>query len=303
MDGTRGRRRQDGSTHFVAIDHGPAGYVAVGFVDDGPDRDGLIMHSADGTAWKDVSGPVTVGLDIVDVAANDDMYVAIAQASGPARTVLLTSADGRRWVRVPPPDGSVETYGHDIAASPDGFLAAGGDPAVAAAWRSADGADWEALPGDGPASADHGLNSLVATDGGWAALGPNVAAPHILQSSDGRSWFAAAISSDDDVRAYELTIGDTGWYVAGGEGSCGPLSSCPEGPVGWWSVDSRSWILVPSGTTPVRPGAGALVPVGDAGFVWVDGQTAQAGPDPLHLGPHRRARGRNPRRRVRRRRR
>ena len=260
-----------------ALTAGPAGLVAVGFQDVGADRTGVVLWSDDGTAWSLIDDPGMVELEMRDVAAGPNGYAAIAQTIGPVTTIFLSSVDGRTWARADPPPGAAEGYGHTVAGSTTGFLASGGDPSVAALWRSSDGRSWEALPGDDVTTG--GVWDIASTPDGWAALIGESERPTVGRSVDGTEWSVTSVPAAGDERAYTIAPGERGWLMRGGKGSCGffGMGSCAEGAANWWSADGASW-----GRMPVEhPLDGPILDVaaGDRGFVaWEDGQ-AWSSPD------------------------
>lgn len=126
---------------------GPAGLVGVGSTCQ-PNPVGCspaVWFSTDGTAWQRATLP-TLGGGLGSVIATPTGYVATggeacdtsARPSGACPGLVLTSADGRTWTRVPfPQDGELGTI---TAVGDRLFLTAQG--ATTGVWVSQDGTSW-----------------------------------------------------------------------------------------------------------------------------------------------------------------
>ena len=268
----------------AGVAHGRAGFVSVAFDTDGPPTAGVIRWSADGLAWRRV-GPdaMLADVDLVDVAATDERYVAVGTKGGepdlgrPSEVVVLTSEDGRAWGVAPPLPGLATGYAGSIVAGPMGFVLLGHDTSGSpAAWSSPNGLDWTWIE-DG----DAGPPSAVAADphrGGWIGLAANVARPVALHSADGVSWTAAPIDDSDDRRAHDVTPGPGGYLVVGDEGTCGPFSSCGGRSVGWWSGDGVGWGRLPE-DSPIGAGGVVLASHPERGYLAMGSSGTWTSPD------------------------
>lgn len=269
----------------VAVSDG--GFIVVGRDMRGGGDDGTIRWSADGTSWLRVDRPGQFrDVSLVDVAAGPGGFVAIGTTTGadesphPALVVVFASDDGRTWVRRQAGLGDSRGYASAIAGGPEGFLvtADGADGGISA-WLSRDGVTWQAID---PSATPAGPPTSPVADpqrGGWMALGPNVGDPIAMHTLDGLAWSSSAIGSSDATRAYELAISSWGYLAVGGQGDCGPFSSCPEGPIAWWSGDGLAWSRLPAEATPFDLGGVAVGASEERGFVAVRGSGAWSSPD------------------------
>ncbi len=265
--------------HLAAVAANDDGYVAVGFAEIIGRRDGVILSSPDGRTWERVGVPEALrNVDIVGVAAGPGGFVAVGSASAEdgasLATVAFRSADGRAWVRGGLP-GAVGTYVYSIGGGPGGYVVAGNDvEGGPATWFSADGSSWQRVPTEALGAGSAGVNHPVPDGDGWIALGSNVQAPALLRSADGLRWTTTSIEATTDAHAYKVVAGRWGYLVSGGQGSCGPFSSCPSESVTWWSGDGAAWTRLTSGDGPLASGGSVLVAAGDRGFVGMDGASA-----------------------------
>ncbi len=70
-----------------------------------------------------------------------------------------------------------------------------------------------------------------------------------------------------------------GYLIIGGQGDCGPLASCAEAPVSWWSADGLAWGRLPAVDSLLDVG-GIAIGVSDThGFVVVRGDAVSGSPD------------------------
>jgi hypothetical protein len=275
---------EGGSAQVAAVTGGSQGFVAVGWWEDGPRRNGLIWSSRDGETWSSVgvAGQLEA-VELLDVAETADGYVALGVGTLGAidrpHAVFLTSPDGRSWARLGQVPGSADTYPGWLTAGDDGVVAAGtdanGDPAV---WRSPDGQSFERVALE--LSADLSVSDPHGMDEGFVAIGGPGSAPVLLRSADGAAWSATPIDPADDVYATRLVPGEWGWVVQGAWApTCSANASCPASAIAWWSVDGISWGRLPIDGSPAATGGSIVVPAGMHGLLAIDGASAWSSPD------------------------
>ena len=282
-DGVVGGEGGNGA-QVAAVTAGAQGFVAVGWWDDGPDRNGLIWFSKDGETWTSVAAPGQLdSVGLVDVVEAADAYVALGVGTlggiDRPHAVFLASPDGRSWSRLGQVPGSADTYPEWLAGGHDGVLAAGtdadGDPAV---WGSPDGRSFERLAIELPTGLS--VSDPQADDGGYVALGGSGSPPAMLRSADGTKWSATAIDSAGDVFATRLVPGEWGWVVQGSWApTCAGDASCPASAMAWWSGDGRAWGRLPSDGSPAATGGSIVVSAGMHGLLAIDGASAWSSPD------------------------
>ena len=263
--------------HMAAVTADASGFVAVGFHEIGPERDGVIWFSADGRSWDTVGlGAALAGVDLVDVAAGVGGFVALGStlAGGAPATVVYRSDDGEHWERLAIP-GAADTYASSVAGGPGGYVASGnaGDGG-SVMWVSRDGRTWERTAREAMGAGGAGVIDPQADGEGWVALGSNVLPPVLLRSTDGIAWTATGIEATTEAYADRLVAGRFGLIALGGQGSCGPLGSCGSGVVAWWSGDGGRWTRLRLDPEDANGGA-AVVAAGDHGFIQIDGANAR----------------------------
>lgn len=141
---------------------GPAGWVVVGAVQSGSERDAAAWFSTDGTTWSQVQSPSFGGAGAQDMqrcAAAGDGFVAVGSAAAGDSTdaAVWWSPDGRTWERSPAPTlgGDDEQVAADVAGDGAEVVAvgadrSGGDYAVAL-WHSGDGGrTWDRIDPGAP---------------------------------------------------------------------------------------------------------------------------------------------------------
>jgi hypothetical protein len=259
------------------------GFAAVGYRETGDVRDGVAWSSVDGLRWSAAADPAFKGIELVDVAEAPSGFTALGVASPDGEhptAVVFASADGKTWQRLAPLPTTGDTYPGSIAGGSGGVLVVGSDAVGAvAAWRSGDGRTFRRVTLTGPAG--DGLVDPHAIDGGFLALGTKDGAPALLRSADGTSWDAAQIDTRTDADASTVVGGRWG-IVAQGVVSpdCDPNSeSCVPTDLGWWSLDGKTWVILPAGDSPVVNGVSLLIPAGDHGLLAIDGADAWSSPD------------------------
>jgi hypothetical protein len=247
---------------------GPAGVVAVGWIDDPAGAGSASWSSKDGLAWSaradafptDPSGSDVV--EVTDVVATDSGWLAIGREDpfcqldcglDPVRALAWRSIDGLHWQAVagtPSLDGAGMTA---VTRHGSGFVAVGLTGPRAAAWTSPDGATWTRAPEsaalDAIPSADrsiwttmtavasgHGVVVAVGSDGPGGAHGP---AGRAWWSADGRTWTSAVgdgFEASGEVSVMLEAVGATpdGFVAVGSsDGTCRPGI--------WESSDGRAW--------------------------------------------------------------
>jgi hypothetical protein len=264
--------------HLAAVAADDSGFVAVGFHETGPQRDGVIWHSPDGRSWAVVGVPAAMaGVDLVDVAAGVGGFVALGTSLEEAitTTVIYRSDDGERWERLAIP-GAGDSYAGSVAGGPGGYVVTGnaGDGG-SATWVSSDGRTWDRVAREAMAAGGGGVIDPQAVGDGWVALGSNVQPPVLLRSSDGIAWSATSIESESESYGSALVIGRWGYIVQGGLGACGPLAFCPEDTVAWWSGDGGRWTRMPL-EAGIANGGAILVEADDHGVIQLDGANARS---------------------------
>lgn len=173
------------------------------------------------------------------------------------RTAVVMSSDGERWELVTDDDLGGPGMLRDVAATADGFLAVGGridgtrpapEALVPAAWRSADGRQWEQLDlGGGIGGPDgHGGEGLVSV----AAAGERVLAVGetgvLLSLDEGETWEAVDLFEVDGV---DGLVGDIAGLRVAAHGTRGFLllgvtGGDVEGSrvLAWTSPDGEAWV-------------------------------------------------------------
>jgi len=245
--------------------------------------DGLILLTEDGRAWQRATDEDLRGVEISDVVATADGFVAVGfepRVDPPALDatgVVLASPDGRDWERLATLPGA---WLSRIAAGPSGFLAVGEVEMKGVVFASADARRWDQLPS---ASAFGGASVVdaAAVGGGWVAVGSSHGRAHAWTSPDGRTWTSAPMDGADpvpgiaavEVRA--ITTAGTGLMALGTDDPpCeGDPEWCPHYGAAWWSADGTRWLRLPT-EGPLGQWGQRVFGAGDAGFVVLDGSAA-----------------------------
>ncbi|HEX5947507.1 MAG TPA: hypothetical protein VFY82_14575 [Acidimicrobiales bacterium] len=186
-----------GDESVLDIGLGPAGLVAVGNRSSDAGSEGLAWSSTDGVEWAPVDLPAADGAaqwSLQSVAVADGYTIGGSATISHQGTVPLVwrSADGRSWSNPTPlplhDNGRFSTNGvavDRLAATPDGWVASGGDwmPHV---WQSTDGSAWTLAPDLTDTYFPDGvdLGDVDAAGGLVVALG---SPPAVLRLSDG-AW-------------------------------------------------------------------------------------------------------------------
>ena len=211
-----------------------------------------------------------------DVVWTGSRFVAVGAADGGV-AVFLDSTDGSSWHRQK--SSGAHWTPSKIAVGPAGLVAIGRIGGDAANWTSADGLTWTAsrdafpMPAVGSDSVE--ITDVVASDGGWLAVGRrdpscNIecgTAPsraYVWTSSDGLHWTRipdqAALKGGGMVAVARSGQG----FVAAGVGAARAVI--------WTSTDGSSWSRVPDARMFRGPSTpGGVMPVAATGVA------AQAG--------------------------
>lgn len=116
--------------------------------------------------------------------------------------------------------------------------------AVASAWQSADGADWEVAAMPEPEEAGvSAMHDVAANPTGVAAIGSVGEAPAAWWSLDGTAWTRSPRFTEDHAILAHLTAIPGGFAIAGNR---------RDRPADWLSSDGRAWSAV---DLPIAAGA------------------------------------------------
>jgi hypothetical protein len=275
---------------IAGVAPGRTGLVAVGATNEGDMSafDAEAWTSPDGVSWQRavVSGAKDAAMN--DVAPGPGGFVAVGidghtsggtQMVGSRGAAVWTSADGKRWTRLPTEADFAGAEMTRVIAGPSGYLAVGRDMPAASVrqstwpgppiWISADGTHWERVVADIGAPRTGGdVTGLAWTGHEYVmAVGCCSGFNGIATSPDGRSWTAAELQAPAPGGAI-FTIAD---LEAGGSPfvAVGWLGVAPDSAraVVWESAGGSRWESVPSlplfeNAAPVgvvRTGSGTLV--------------------------------------------
>jgi hypothetical protein len=275
-----------GLEQVLAMANGPGGAVGVGFRGDQSGELGRIWHSFDGRTWSRIDAPGLDDLDLSDVAATSDAFVAVGSRSlqtGSHELVILESTDGVSWVEVQAVPNAFATA---VAAGPGGFVVLGGRESGTDVLISTDGLAWSTTALDAPGATGAFLTDVAPDnrgDRGWIAVGEAADEAVVLRSGDGRTWSreslpaSAPVPGVAHVTAYEVISGRWATLVLGLDGATGcDGDSCAEFQAAWsWTV-STGWQRIPRTDRLLTLGYGIRAyEAGDAGFL------AWSGNDPM----------------------
>lgn len=270
----------------VAVTAGSDGFVAVGYRETETAVEGLAWFSADGSTWTHVgAGGTFDAVEMLDVTGAPDGFMALGVGTLGAAVerphpVFFRSADGRTWERLIDVPGSDGAYPMGLAGGPPGIVAVGSDTdGRTVVWRSPDGRAFDRVILDDP-SIDALTDPHVMGEG-YVALGSEARPPVLLRSTDARTWTDAPIDPAPEAVASRLAAGQWGYIVQGlWDPGCDPVDpTCTQQPVGWWSVDGRSWARLPERDTPIGNGASIVIDAGRHGVIAIDGASAWASPN------------------------
>jgi hypothetical protein len=182
------------------------GFVAV--VSDAPNAV-AVLRSLDGSAWSGVAVPeegpcgasAMCRVTPTGIAANAETLVITGQDEAMAVAAVWTSADGERWTRIRTLPDLRDGQLSGLVRTPSGFAAVvNGFEGVGVVLGSADGRSWSVAWLAAPANVSDGrLNAVVATGGGYAAVGRVGTTVAAWTSPDGRSWTAATMPGKDGI--------------------------------------------------------------------------------------------------------
>lgn len=259
------------------------GIVLAAGVTDPNSPDGLVLLTEDGRAWQRVSDDDFRGVEITDVAATADGFVAVGfeprrDLPGQAPTgVVLASPDGLGWERLATIPA---TRLRRVAAGPLGYLALGEVDRSGVVFASADARQWDQVP-SATAFGGASVADVSATADGFVAVGNAGGRARAWTSADGHSWTAAPMGGADpvpgiaavEVRA--ITTSGAGLMALGTDDPpCeGDPEWCPHFGAAWWSADGKGWLRLPT-DGPLGQWGQPVFGVGDAGFVVLDGSAA-----------------------------
>lgn len=277
-----------GGAEVVSVTAGPEGFVAVGFQERGPQRDGRIWFSDDGDTWMQINARGALdSVEMLDVAPSPDGFVALGIGNlGAAverpNAVFYRSDDGRKWERIPGVPGSEGTYPESVTGGVEGVVAAGSDlDGSSVVWHSPDGEAFERVAIHGPDTATvEGVVDPEATPDGYVALGSLSEPPVFMRSRDAETWEPTAIEVGQDIVATELVAGQWGYVVRGiWAPGCSGMAACGGQTVGWWSREGKDWVRLPAEGSPIASGASLVVGAGLHGLLAIDGANAWESPD------------------------
>ena len=280
------------SDQVTAVAAGPGGFVAVGSNSDVMGYVGRIWVSADALDWRLVESPLLPDLELVDVAASNETFVAIGTRSlGNAFddpvALILTSPDGSNWVEA---DAIPDAWASSVAVGPDGFVivlqsALGETTSLAV---SPDGSSWTPVPaGNLPPGA--WVSGVAWANDSWIAAGSVGARAAAWRSTDGTTWVEEPLPASEpiegllDVSAYDVVPGRWATLVLGVERapSCAEDDDwCPKFQTGWSWTPQTGWARLPKATWILNRGCCVDVyPAGDAGFLYYLGSDAMLSAD------------------------
>lgn len=258
-DGVTWHRQKGGDPYGGprALAAGPAGVVAVGWIDDISQAS---WSSVDGLTWAvhpDAFPMPSVGTDaiqVTDVVARGDGWLAVGRRDpacnidcmeDPSKAYAWTSSDGSHWTRVAD-QAAFKGGGMDaVAGGEDGFVAVGVASSHAAIWTSPDGLAWSRVPDatmfHGPklpggslpvhASGVAVRDSVAVVVGGvW---GQDSNGLRFWWSPEGRTWSKGAVKNAEEGQMSGVTATPGGFLAVGG--SIGCLGGI------WSSADGRAW--------------------------------------------------------------
>ncbi|GAA3202256.1 hypothetical protein GCM10010486_85400 [Nonomuraea roseoviolacea subsp. carminata] len=238
--------------------HGRRGWLAAGSTQAGIGvTEPLLVSSDDGRSWRTIPATGDLAraqdhtrLTVTTVASGPDGYVLAGEdtnASGSTGPALWFSRDLRRFTRSRKlPQGGAGVRVHDLAATPDGYVAVGsaggGDGERGVVWVSDDGLNWKArkrvLP-DGASSA--GLSHVTAYQDRLVAMGAArvQGARRVFAAvsrDDGATWSTAWLPAEKAADVDDLAATDQGLVAVGWHGTPGDADSAA-----WISQDGATW--------------------------------------------------------------
>ena len=243
--------------HDVA--YGRRGWLAVGGTQtDFQATEPLLVSSQDGRTWRKMAAAGDLArpgdhpyLDARVLAAGPDGYVLAGEAKDPSGTVsaaLWFTPDLRRFTRSKRlPQGGSDIRVHDLAATPDGYVAVGGAGAgggeSGVVWVSQDGVNWKARKRVAPPeSTSAGLRQVVAHQDRLVAIGTAATATGArrafaaVSEDDGETWETTWLPAERAAQVYDLAAAEQGLVAVGRHGEPGEGDSAA-----WVSQDGSAW--------------------------------------------------------------
>lgn len=261
-----------GIQQLTSVAHGSAGWLAVGVPSNSGAMHPLVLVSAGGTTWSPVDGePAFSGTGLVtrQAAVTGDDYVIVGHQTLPGGRVIAAAwwSDGLAgWHRAGDAaagalDGTGNSRMAAVAATANGFAAAGSDGARPAVWLSRDGHAWTRtdlpLP---PGATAAMLTHVAANDGTVVAVGMATTAagkvPFAVRSADGgATWHESLLTKPAGAQVTALAAAGSG-FAATGTYSAG---SGHQDVVIWTSADGINWTAAtPAGRGLAGPGIQAI---------------------------------------------
>jgi hypothetical protein len=267
-----------GAGTFTAVADGPGGLVAVGAgrrLDDPP----VVWHSADGTAWTEVSGPWEPGDVVVSVVAHRGRFVAAGYAldttaddmAAGARPQLWVSGNGVSWGELRaaglPPEGAITR----LAVAGDRLVALGfegevsleplfppGPDSVGSVWTSDDGVAWVDRTPPGP---PHWFTDVAVSGPTLVVAGSGDDDAFLWLSEDGGAWRSLRSPVRSEVPELASVVTST----ADGFVAVVRPRSDPHGlPTTWRVRPSGTWTRIEPTERPMD--VGWILPI-DGGYL------------------------------------
>lgn len=271
-----------------ALAEGPGGFVAVGSNHDTTGYVGRIWHSADALDWQLVDSPELDALELTDVVASDEAFLAIGhRAANPNAPVtsILTSTDGTTWNEA---ETIEDAWAIDIASGPNGFAILLEVGETSDVLTSPDGASWMRVAGADIAPNLYLPNIAWAGDG-WVAAGTSGNRAVLFRSADGLTWVEERLPASEPidgiwrVSAYRVLPGRWATLVLGIDSapSCEEDDDwCPKFQGAWSHTAATGWARLPRSNWLFDRGYGVDVHLaGDAGFLYMLGEDARISSD------------------------
>ncbi|MEK6719779.1 MAG: hypothetical protein AABZ33_03800 [Chloroflexota bacterium] len=242
---------------IVDVVAGGPGWLAAGSVitDDRGGSAGVVWWSDDGSTWQ--RGQLQPVAPVHRIAVGEDGMLALG--SDPAGSAWLgSSVDGLHWEWRDP--GIGRAVFEAIAWASDGWVAGGrillgGDDALPAVWRSANGVDWSCRLLPTPRDVPYGWTTSVLPGGATTLITGAVnqsCSPFASCAALTASWVATAdgawrLIEAGEARAGLATVAPDGSFVALDGGGV------------WLSIDGVNWQVVARPPEPGVPGALAVL--------------------------------------------
>ena len=244
---------------LTAVTHGPAGWLAAGYVVSGaPGQHPVVVTSADGTTWQAADGGFAFAVNRAypaGAAAGPAGYVIVGKRITDAGSVVAAtwwSTGLSGWTR----GGNGGLDGRlmpsailAVAAGPNGFIAVGSHGSDPAVWSSPNGSGWNVQSVPMPAGASSAVLGQIAVNGTrMVATGDAVTSsgtvPFAEASADGGGhWQEVSLSAPGGhATVTALTASGAGFTAAG---QYGPPAN--HAAVVWMSGSGTVWLATPVG--------------------------------------------------------